>query len=421
MPSKMVVDRQELGRQVLAAMAVHAGEVAAGLGEVVGEAAGATGAMQRELRWRLEGRLAVLVAADEEHLDATAELTAARGRRDAAAGELYRLLVRVRRLAVGIYDAGAEGLLGLGGRVSQRPVVMLRQARRAVGRLVDPEVPRPEKLFAGTTVDEGEWVERLEPMIEALARAVDEVNVARRRTESTLRAKNEALAAYDLAFGRVARYLEALFHLAGLPELASRVRPRARRRPSPPASPPLVLPEDAPPHLGRLAEEPVERRDQRREVPLHLVGEEESGVVGVRAGEEGEVADVEGEEAAAVGGGGEELVLVRGVERHPVGRRAGDVVTALRERPLEGAERGVGVEVEPQARRRPLVRHRRRLVGRDAVLLGDPAGVPAPTRRRRPACARGSPCRAEPAPGCRRRAAAQRSASCLSWAGRFSE
>lgn len=397
MASKMVVDRQGLGRQVLTAMEVHAGEVAAGLGEEVGEAAGGTGVMQRELRRRLEGRLAVLVAADEEHLDAVTELAGARGRRDPAAGELYRLLVRVRRLAVGIYGAGATELLGLCGRVSQRPVVMLRQARRAVGRLLDPAVPRPEKLFAGTTVDEGEWVERLAPMIEALARAVDEVNVARRRTESTLRAKTEALAAYDLAFGRLARYVEALFDLAGLPELASRLRPRARRRPSAAASPPVVQPEDSPPHLGRLAEEPVQRRDQRREVPLHLVGEEEAGVVGVQAGEEGEVADVEGEEAASVGGGGEELELVRGGERHPVGRRAGDVVATLRERPLERADRRVGVEVEPQAVRRRLVRHRRSSAPPRTPALRPSAPAPPSTRRLPADGRRGN--RAPPAPG----------------------
>lgn len=45
--------------------------------------------------------------ADEEHLDATARLATARRRRDAAARDLYRWLVRVRRLAGRVACAAA--------------------------------------------------------------------------------------------------------------------------------------------------------------------------------------------------------------------------------------------------------------------------------------------------------------------------
>jgi hypothetical protein len=230
MASKMVVDRQAVGRDVLAALAVHDGEVADGLRREVGDAAGGVAELQATLRRRLEGRLEALVAADEEHLAATGDLAAARRRRDAAARELYRLLVGLRRLAEGLYGSGARELLRIEGRVAQRPVPMLRQARRMMARLADPAVPRPERRFASATADEGEWAELLAPAIEALAAALHSTDRARRRVESTLLAKTEALAAYDLAHGRLARYGEALFELAGLPEYASRLRPRGRRR-----------------------------------------------------------------------------------------------------------------------------------------------------------------------------------------------
>jgi hypothetical protein len=230
MASKMVVDRQARGADVLAALAVHGGEVADGLRREVGDAAGGVAQLQATLRRRLEGRLEALVAADEEHLAATGDLVAARRRRDAAARELYRLLVAVRKLAEGLYGTGAGELLRIEGRVAQRPVPMLRQARRVMARLADPAMTRPERRFASATADEGEWAELLAPAIEALAAALDSADRARRRAESTLLAKTEALAAYDLAHGRLARYGEALFELAGLPEYASRLRPRVRRR-----------------------------------------------------------------------------------------------------------------------------------------------------------------------------------------------
>lgn len=229
MASKMVTDRQRLGREVLAAIDAHAGEIAAALAADLGQPAAGSGALQHSLRQRLEERLEALVRADEEHLSALADLAGPRRRRDEAAAELGRWLVRVRRLAEGIYGDGAAGLLGLDGRISQRSVVLLRQARRAVAQIADPARPRPPQLFASDAVDETEWLARLRPPIAALDRALGEVARAARRAESTLAAKQAALADYDIAFGRLARFLESLFTLAGFPSFAARLRPGGGR------------------------------------------------------------------------------------------------------------------------------------------------------------------------------------------------
>lgn len=234
MPSKMVTDRQAQGRQVSAAIGVHAGEVAASLDRqvrgILGEGVTAIEELQLTLQRAFDAQLAALVEADETHLDALAVLQGPRQQRDAASEELYAALTEVRRLADGLYGPGGATLLDVQGPLSRNPEVLLRQAKRAVARLSDPEVPRPQALFATAGVSDEEWIERLEPPIAAIEEAIDAVAAGRRHSESTLKAKNEALAAYDLAFGRTARFMEALFDLSGLPAFASRLRPPITRR-----------------------------------------------------------------------------------------------------------------------------------------------------------------------------------------------
>lgn len=234
MPSKMITDRQAQGRRVSAAIEVHAGEAAASLERhvqsVIGESIGAIEDLQLTLQRVFDTQLARLVGADEAHLDSEREVVGPRTRRDAARDELYAALTEVRRLADALYGAGSLEPLGLMGPLSRRPEVLLRQARRAVMRLADPATPRPDKLFATASIDESEWIERLAAPIEVLDQALAQVVFTRRRAESTLKAKNEALEVYDLAFGRTSRFMEALFDLSGLPSFASRLRPPVGRR-----------------------------------------------------------------------------------------------------------------------------------------------------------------------------------------------
>lgn len=235
MPSKMVTDRQALGAQVAAAIDIHAGEADAAFAHqvrsVLGRDEPRVGELQVTVRQVHDRYLALLVEADEAHVAATGDLAEPRRQRDEATTQLYTALVGVRQIAEGLYGDGTEELLRLGGPVSQNPVVLLRQAQRVVARLADPEVPRPERRVV-SAYDESEWVEQLGPPIEALEQVLSRLRSSLRRTESTLKAKNEALAAYDLAFGRVSRFMEALFDLAGLPSFASRLRPPIGRRAS---------------------------------------------------------------------------------------------------------------------------------------------------------------------------------------------
>lgn len=233
MPSKMVTDRQALGAQVAAAIDSHAGEAEAAFAlqvrSVLGGGEPQVGELQVTVRQMLDRHLALLVEADEAHVAAMGDLAEPRRLRGEATTTLYTALVGVRRIAEGLYGDRTEELLRLGGPVSQNPVVLLRQAQRVVARLTDAEVPRPERRVT-SAFDEAEWVEQLAAPVAELDEALSRLRSALRRTESTLKAKNEALAAYDLAFGRVSRFMEALFDLAGLPSFASRLRPPVGRR-----------------------------------------------------------------------------------------------------------------------------------------------------------------------------------------------
>ena len=90
--------------------------------------------------------------------------------------------------------------------------------------------------------DEGGLAHELDPDLEEggllllswrgdpeLDRALVDLDAALKRAEVTRKAKNDALAAYDATFLRVARVAESLFHFAGLHERALRVRPSTLR------------------------------------------------------------------------------------------------------------------------------------------------------------------------------------------------
>jgi hypothetical protein len=125
MPSKMITDRQAQGRQVSAAIGVHAGEAAASLERhvqsVIGESIEAIEEMQLTLQRVFDAQLGSLVDTDEAHLDSEREAVGPRSRRDAARDELYSTLTEVRRLADALYGAGSLEPLGLTGPLSRRP------------------------------------------------------------------------------------------------------------------------------------------------------------------------------------------------------------------------------------------------------------------------------------------------------------
>ncbi|MEM7050325.1 MAG: hypothetical protein AAF604_11735 [Acidobacteriota bacterium] len=235
MPSKMVTDRQKSSLAVEAAASTHAAEVAATLTSRLAEwTEGEETVPDLELLQRLLGRLlaarrAAMVAADESHLDELADDSEPRRLRDERADKLRVNLRALRDLAEGLFGEGQGQALGLEGPVSADPVVLERQARRAMERLADESVPLPPTRMPSLQVDRADWLQVLEPDLTALADALAQVARERREAESSLLTKQGRIAEYDEAFLGAARLLEALYRTAGQPELADRVRPSSRR------------------------------------------------------------------------------------------------------------------------------------------------------------------------------------------------
>ncbi len=78
-------------------------------------------------------------------------------------------------------------------------------------------------------VDPSEWAGELEAWAARLEKAQKDVAREAREAQAALDLKNRAMTANDDTFMRVARFLSAAFFLVGDDDLATKVRPSARR------------------------------------------------------------------------------------------------------------------------------------------------------------------------------------------------
>jgi len=255
MPSKGVTDRQRVAKAIVAAARTHAQEVGERLQEVLapavqeGETLPDLVAFQNILAHHLEMRIAAIVAADEAHLVEQDDDLDPRRRRDQAAETLHSTLVRIRAALSGAFGRDTiRELAGLQQDTALEPVVLLRQANRVLERLREPFLGLPEAQLEGIQVDFGLLADQLQPDLDNLTRAVQDVDRELRETETSLRLKDKALDAFDEAVAGIGRIVAGLDLLAGFSRYAEKVRlslPARRRRNTEGGdeSPP---PEDAP-------------------------------------------------------------------------------------------------------------------------------------------------------------------------------
>ncbi len=150
--------------------------------------------------------------------------------RDVATSRLYREVVDLRRMLTGMLDRESTAwLLGLRGNTAQDPVVLLRQAGRATGRLYDPDrpmppSPRPSPVCDRAT-DRARWAkpvagaaEHLQRLVDAVARTAKEIDAARLE-------RRQALEDFNQTFIAAASWLVATYHLVGHDHRAAAVRP----------------------------------------------------------------------------------------------------------------------------------------------------------------------------------------------------
>ena len=229
MASKMVTDRQKSSASVVQAATLQGAVLGAALAErsvaETGVALDVSG-LVNFLATTLEASTMALINADEAHEQELADDPGARDARDEAARALYDDVVSARSMLTAIFGDGVVDTLGFFGSTSRDPVVLARQGRSVVSRLHAGGLPAPRSTLV--SLDTTSLADQLDAKVTTLEERLADVAREGREAQLTLTEKQRALTEHDVIFSGVATTLTGLFTLAGLPELAARVRPSRR-------------------------------------------------------------------------------------------------------------------------------------------------------------------------------------------------
>ena len=102
-------------------------------------------------------------------------------------------------------------------------------AASLVVNLERPDLELPAGQLNGIDVNPSVLAQDVKPGADKLRQSLSELRREQRQTEATQFAKNEAMAEFNHGFLWIARSVESLLQLAGLAEMAARVRPSSRR------------------------------------------------------------------------------------------------------------------------------------------------------------------------------------------------
>jgi hypothetical protein len=235
--SKLVTGRLKSSRLVEQAGAVNAEEIAAALERLLTPVLAPGEVLPNllllvQLFVRTLGELGRrMKEADGLNVAAQARNIAPRRRRDEAATTLREVLLRVRGACESLFHAGAVAeLFGLRGELAADPAQLHRQGEEVYTALRSSNLTLPDTRLRGLVVDPAALADELQPSLEALGAALEEVAHYQRLSEVALAKKNRAITEYDAAFAAVANLFSALLGAGEMQELARRVRPSNRRR-----------------------------------------------------------------------------------------------------------------------------------------------------------------------------------------------
>ncbi len=166
---------------------------------------------------------------------------------------LTRRLTGLRRIVRAHYLEPDLDSLGLSGRNAREAVALRRQANLAVERLSAAELePLLGETLFDVAIDLNPYVRQVRTTAGELTALFEAHQRSRRRVDELLSRKKDAVKEYDVAFIRVARQFEDLCRLAGLDELADKVRPSVSRRGETAVQPETGEPADGEPIAGEL-------------------------------------------------------------------------------------------------------------------------------------------------------------------------
>ncbi len=234
LPLKSVTDRIRSSRAVLWAIETHGHRLVEILGEFFGSLLEEGEAIPFEAQLALFKKKLILirdrlVSTDRAYRDQKASESLVRGKRDEGAAQVNSDIVGLRQAFSGIYSDAKLAEFGFARRTPQQPAELLEQASHLIVRLDSPELDLSGSSYDDFKLDAPHLARKLVRSVGSLQEADDELAGQERTSEALMLAKDDALAEYNRSFLWIARTVESLCRLAGLDEVAKRVRPSSRR------------------------------------------------------------------------------------------------------------------------------------------------------------------------------------------------
>lgn len=233
MPSKGALNRQRIGKDLVAATRTHAKQVGLRFRDalVAGGADSATipdiEAFYHQLADYLEAKMDAVIVTDEAYLEEVDDDTDPRIRRREATDALYQKVIEMREALGGLYGfERSNAVLGITGRTPRDFLTLHRVTNRMLERLrkPDPLVPLPTLRLQGFQVDPSALAAELEPFADELGQAIADVDRERRETETTKEARDQAFDAFDIAASGVGRIVIGCNDVAGFSYYADKIR-----------------------------------------------------------------------------------------------------------------------------------------------------------------------------------------------------
>ncbi len=233
-PLKSVSDRVQSSRSVVWALDTHDDRLNEVLAETFDELLeeGQTTPFPTQLalfRKRLVRNQEGIVTTDRAYRDQRAQESVFRGRRDALAADVYSMLVGLRQTFTGAYGEDRLAEMGFARQTPRQPAELLEHGTHLINRLMDPEIDLSGSRYGDFQIDPALLTPKVVEGLEKLRQASDALALEERKTEVLKLAKDDQLKKHNSSFLWIARTVESLLRLAGLDEVAKRVRPSTRR------------------------------------------------------------------------------------------------------------------------------------------------------------------------------------------------
>ncbi len=171
-----------------------------------------------------------MLSTNHAHLGQLALIVDQQKQRDALSPALFDRYYQARHTLESLFgrQRGFE-VLAVDGETPRDPTGLINQVRSTVTFLEKPKVKLPSVELAGVAIDLSAMAIQLTAGADDLEAVLSALDRERKNAEATRKAKNDALAEFDRRYLWIGRGLETYFHLAGLHELAERVRPSTHR------------------------------------------------------------------------------------------------------------------------------------------------------------------------------------------------